>query len=102
MSDTSTPLTKAYFETLFREEIARLHNFAKQYVYDHDAAMDICQNVFVILWEKREDLDMQSNIRSYLYTSVRNRCLNYIRDQKKYRSKVLDIECGRTRFCFSY
>jgi len=35
---------------------------------------------------------LQKSIQSYLFTSVRNRCFNYIRDQKKYRSEVLDLE----------
>ena len=86
-------LTKQQFEQLFRKEIARLHNFARQYVPDADTAMDICQQVFIRLWEKRDSLDTRDALRSYLYTSVKNRCLNYIRDNKKYRSKILDLEC---------
>jgi RNA polymerase sigma-70 factor (ECF subfamily) len=85
-------LDKAVFEQLFREEINRLHRFAMQYVKDGDSAMDICQGVFITLWEKREGIDMNRSVRSYLYTSVKNRCLNYIRDQKKYRSKILDLD----------
>lgn len=87
-------LDKAHFERLFRTEISRLHNFAKQYVQDSDTAMDICQQVFITLWEKREQIDMAKAVRTYLYTSVRNRCLNHIRDHKKFRSKVLDLDCG--------
>lgn len=87
-------LDKQGFEALFRKEITRLHNFARQYVSDSDSAMDICQNVFVILWEKRDTLENRDTLKSYLYTSVKNRCLNYIRDHKKYKSRVLDLECA--------
>jgi RNA polymerase sigma-70 factor (ECF subfamily) len=87
-------LDKEEFERLFRQEIARLHNFARQYVPDSDSAMDICQQVFVRLWEKRDALEKRDSLTSYLYTSVKNRCLNYIRDQKKYRSRFLDLECA--------
>lgn len=87
-------LDKTQFEHLFRTEISRLHNFARQYVQDGDTAMDICQNVFIILWEKRETIDPKQAVRSYLYTAVKNRCLNYIRDHKKYRSQILDLDCG--------
>jgi len=35
---------------------------------------------------------MTRSIKSYLYTSVRNACINHIRDNKKFRSSVLDVE----------
>jgi len=94
--DQGERLNKQRFEQLFRGEIARLHNFARQYVQDSDTAMDICQQVFIRLWEKRDTVDMHAGLTSYLYTSVKNRCLNYIRDNKKYRSRVLDLECAET------
>lgn len=83
---------KAQFEALFKSHFAFLVNFARQFVDDVDTAQDLTQKVFITLWEKREQIDPKQSIKSYLFTSVRNRCLNYIRDQKKYRSQVLDIE----------
>ena len=80
------------FEKLFKDHFVFLCNFANQYIHDIDAARDICQKVFIALWERRKQIDPAQNLRSYLFTSVRNRCLNYIRDQKKYRSKVLDVD----------
>ncbi|MCB0585594.1 MAG: RNA polymerase sigma-70 factor [Phaeodactylibacter sp.] len=67
-------------------------NFANQYVQDPDSARDITQKVFMNLWENRGKIDPQKPVQSYLFTSVKNRCLNYIRDRKKYRSYVLDLE----------
>ncbi len=84
--------TRSDFEQLFKSHFVHLCNFAHQYVPDQDSAKDITQKVFINLWENRENIDPDKSIRSYLFTSVRNRCLNYIRDQKKYRSKVLDLE----------
>ncbi len=85
-------LDKAAFEKLFKSHFAHLCNFAIQYVSDMDTARDICQKVFILLWENRENIKTDQNVRSYLFTAVKNRCLNYIRDQKKYRSHVLDID----------
>lgn len=87
-------LNKTQFEALFKLHFAHLCNFAVQFVNDMDTAQDICQKVFITLWEKREEMDTRKSIKSYLFTAVRNRCLNYIRDHKKYRSKVLDLDCG--------
>lgn len=91
---TSQQLDQVRFEELFKSNFAYLCNFAHQYVKDLDAAQDLCQKVFIQLWEKRTTLDPNQNLKSYLFTAVKNRCLNYIRDHKKYRSKILDLDCG--------
>ncbi|MCB0706618.1 MAG: RNA polymerase sigma-70 factor [Saprospiraceae bacterium] len=91
-------LDKVQFEQLFKSHFSYLCNFAKQYVQDADAAQDICQKVFIRLWEKRESMNPQQSIKSYLFTAVKNSSLNYIRDNKKYRSQVLDIDCGNLDF----
>lgn len=71
------------FEKLFRELFKPLCGFALKYVTDLDEAKGIVHDVFVMVWEKFDDLPVDSNYRSYLYTAVRNRCLNHIRDHKK-------------------
>ncbi|MBK7407769.1 MAG: RNA polymerase sigma-70 factor [Saprospirales bacterium] len=87
-----TTLDKPLFEQLFKAHFVALCNFGYQLVQDMDSAKDIAQKVFINLWENREGIDPKRSVQSYLYTSVRNRCLNHIRDQKKYRSQVLDLE----------
>lgn len=37
------------------------------------------QEVFMHLWENSETMDIQTNIRGYLYAMVRNRCLNILK-----------------------
>ncbi len=91
--DSSDTLNKRQFEQLFKSHFAYVCNFAVQYVGDHDTAQDICQKVFITIWEKRSTVSA-SRAKSYLFTAVKNRCLNYIRDQKKFRSRVLDLDCG--------
>ena len=78
-----TFLDKQGLESLFREYFAPLNMFARKYVNDVDASKEIVQDVFVNLWNKRDAVDMNTPMKSYLFTSVRNRCLNYIRDRKK-------------------
>lgn len=95
-----TTLDKALFEQLFKAHFAPLCNYAVQYVQDADSAKDIAQKVFINLWESRDSIDPQKSVQSYLYTSVRNRCLNYIRDHKKYRSQVLDLEIDNIEIAF--
>ncbi len=77
-------LDKRAFEELFRSFFPSLVLFAQKYVPDQDTAKEIVHNVFINLWEKRQQVDTGSPLKSYLFTSVHNRCLNYIRDQKKF------------------
>jgi len=91
---THTTFDQSQFEKLFKSHYSYLCNFAQQYVEDMDTAQDICQKVFITLWEKRASIDSKQSIKSYLFTAVKNRCLNHIRDHKKYRSRVLDLDCG--------
>ncbi len=77
-------LDKHSFEELFRSFFPSLVLFARKYISDPDTAKEIVHNVFLNLWERRQQLDTGSPLKSYLFTSVHNRCLNYIRDQKKF------------------
>jgi len=95
-----TDLDKPLFEQLFKVHFAPLCNFAVQYVQDADSAKDIAQKVFINLWENRQNIDPRKSIQSYLFTSVKNRCLNFIRDQKRYRSQVLDLEIAGVDIAF--
>ncbi len=81
-----------HFERLFKTHFVHLCNFAYQFVKDRDAAKDITQKVYINLWENRAKIDLKQAPKSYLFTSVRNRSINYLRDHKKYRSKVLDLD----------
>jgi RNA polymerase sigma-70 factor, ECF subfamily len=72
------------FETLFRELFPPLTGFALKYVGDPDDAKGVVHDVFVNLWDKFENLPTDSNLKSYLYTAVKNRCLNTIRDKRKH------------------
>jgi len=77
-------LDEAGFEILFKKNFKDLCRFASRYIKDTETAKEIVQDSFVSLWEKRENLDINLQLRSYLMTSVKNKCLNYIRDNKKF------------------
>lgn len=71
------------FEHLFKALFKPLTGFAIKYVQDLDEAKNLVHDAFISVWEKFDILPEDTNFRSYLYTSVRNKCLNYLRDQKK-------------------
>ncbi len=69
--------------------------FACKYVDNFDQAEDIVQNMFIDFWENRRFENLHLSLKSYLFTSVKNNALKYIRDNKKFRFE--DIEA-----CVSY
>lgn len=73
---------EAAFEKLFERYYTRLVVFAIKYVNDEDTAREMVQDVFVAFYEKRNSLHVHTSIKSHLYQSVRNRCLNHIKREK--------------------
>lgn len=70
---------KTAFEELFHQYYEYLCNFAFQFLKEKAASEEIVQDIFFKLWEKKDDLNIESNIKSYLFSSVRNHCLNQIK-----------------------
>lgn len=57
----------------------KLSVFARSYVRSSFVAEDMVQDTFIKLWESREDLAKYENIGSFLYTVLKNRCLDYLK-----------------------
>lgn len=77
-------ILKKKFETLFRDHFTGLCYFARKYTGDLDSAKEIVHNVFVRVWENRSEFDWDKPVKSYLFTSVYNRSMNFIRDNRKF------------------
>ena len=82
------------FEELFRAYFTPLMVFARKFLKDEDEAREVVQKVFISLWEKREEIDLTSSIKPYLFTSVHNRSLNVIRDRKKFSDEEIPDMAG--------
>ncbi len=87
-------MDKDSLEKLFREYFPPLISFARKILMDEDDAREVVQKVFVNLWEKREEIDLSTSLKSYLFTSVHNRSLNVIRDRKKFSSEEVPDMAG--------
>ncbi|MET3113208.1 RNA polymerase sigma-70 factor (family 1) [Pedobacter sp. CG_S7] len=70
-------------ETLFKSYFGRLSYFAFQFVNDKDIANDLVQDAFVAYWDCKNDISNHPNaIKGFLYKTVKNFALNYIKRQK--------------------
>jgi RNA polymerase sigma-70 factor (ECF subfamily) len=70
-------------EVLFRKYYGGLCKSLYKILRDATFAEDIVQEVFLKVWEKRETLEMDEAIQSYLYRSCYNTALNFLKQQKK-------------------
>ncbi len=64
-----------------------LKAYALGFVYDASIADDIVQDIFLELWNKPELIRFDKNIKSYLFKSVYNRSINYLKS-KSHRSQI--------------
>lgn len=67
------------FETIYFTHFQKMKRFAMEYVVSGEDAENIVQDVFAELWEKRGMLSTHTNLIAFLFTSIRNRCLNHLR-----------------------
>lgn len=57
----------------------KLLRFANQILQDEEEAKDVLQDVFLKLWQKRDELEKVENLEAFAYRMTRNRCLDLIR-----------------------
>lgn len=70
------------FDFFFRQYFSALCFFANRILKNENDAKDIVQDCFVRLWSGHATIKKPSAIKSYLYTTVRNASLNFLRDKK--------------------
>ena len=73
---------KDAFEMIYRKYHRYLYALAMKYLKNTHLAEDAVQYVFVKLWESTHDIQIEVNLKNYLYTMTKNYILNYIRDNK--------------------
>lgn len=69
------------FELLFRKYYTNLCNHAIRFVYSKEMAEDIVAEVFTNFWQNKVYENITTSYRSYLYTSVRYRAYNTIKNE---------------------
>ncbi|GAA0882190.1 RNA polymerase sigma-70 factor [Sphingobacterium siyangense subsp. cladoniae] len=71
----------AYTEIFERySEILLRHSY--RLLADKEEAHDVIQDIFLILWDKRDTIALRTSLSSYLYTAVRNRIFDLLSHKK--------------------
>lgn len=65
--------------------------FANSFVRDYMVAEDLFADAFVEYWSRKDSLPEDCNVAAYILTTLRNKSLNYLRDQLVRQQKSQDI-----------
>lgn len=92
-------LNRDSFRKLFEENYNLLCNYINRFAKDWDLSQEIAQKTFVKLWEKKNDITINTSPKSYLFQSARNTLIDYYRSTKsanvhaeKYSDEIQEVE----------
>jgi RNA polymerase sigma-70 factor (ECF subfamily) len=75
---------EAAFEALFTRQYAGLLRYAQTLLrYPTDAAEDVVAEVFCTIWAHRTQLAVAGSLAAYLYTAVKHRAFDRLREQRR-------------------
>ena len=69
---------KAAFDRMFNEWYAQFVYFAYYFVNDVEVCRDIVSDAFEYLWRNYDKIE-EVTAKTYLYTIIRTRCIDYLR-----------------------
>jgi len=85
------------FEKVFKGYYQMLCEYACSFTKDSDFAEELVQEVFYNLWKNHATISIQSTLKGYLYQSVKNEFLQFVRHRKveqkyadRYRNEMTD------------
>lgn len=85
-------LTSKEYKNLFYKLYASLCLFANKYIDNLDVAKDLVQEVFIKIWEDKVEFKNENTIKSYLYTAVKNKSLDYLKSKRYKNTDLVSTE----------
>ena len=76
---------KVVFDYVFNYYYSSLCAFSMQYLNDRNAVEDLVQDFFVTLWMESANRKIRISLKSYLFSGIRYRCLDFQKHQKVVR-----------------
>jgi RNA polymerase sigma-70 factor (family 1) len=88
-----TPKTRFMQARDFKTDVLPISNkllrFARQILQDEEEAKDVLQDIFLKLWQKRDELAKVENMEAFAFRMMRNRCLDVIRSRRTISLEVV-------------
>jgi RNA polymerase sigma-70 factor (ECF subfamily) len=90
------------FDYFFRQYYTSLCFFANSILHNEDQAKDLVQDCFVKLWSSKTIRERCETVKSFLYTAVRNRCVDFLRRKKVMKKAELQLVKDNSDLDFEY
>ncbi len=97
--DWATLNNEQVFKDLYKQYFVQLYKFAVSFVHCNESAEEIVHDVLINLWKKRNSFSQIENLNTYLYVSVKNLCLNSLRDSGKHNHVDIETLYDEQNFC---
>ena len=83
-------------ESAFRELVQRyqrpLYNFVWRHIQQHEESADICQQVFIQVFNKAQTFRGEASFKTWLYQIALNQCKNWYRSQQRHPMELATPE----------
>jgi RNA polymerase sigma-70 factor (ECF subfamily) len=76
------------FDQVYRKYWSELFDVAYKRIQSIEKAEEIIQDLFVELWEKKEQIEIRESLEAYLFGALKFRILNYMRHEKMRESHL--------------
>ncbi|RZT95855.1 RNA polymerase sigma-70 factor (ECF subfamily) [Ancylomarina subtilis] len=81
-SNTVEIISDKRIEQLFNEHYSILTVYANKFLKNLEESREVVQDVFVKLYDRKERISIHTSVKSHLYQSVKNACLNIIKQNQ--------------------
>ena len=79
------------FNTIYAQYSKPLYVYLLHKLKDPEVCNDVLQEIFISLWEKREQLNIEISIKAYLYQAARYKIIDLYRQDTKYQKYLADL-----------
>jgi RNA polymerase sigma-70 factor (ECF subfamily) len=83
-------------EFFFNQHYAALCFFSNSLLNDQCLAEEITSEAFIKLWEHRRQFSIHGNVKAWLYSTVRNACIDHLRKAKRIRINIRGLQTAHT------
>jgi RNA polymerase sigma-70 factor (ECF subfamily) len=67
------------FTELYLRHWEALYGYAWKILGDKDHVEDVLQELFLHIWDKRDTISIDANVKAYLFKSLKNRIYNFLK-----------------------
>jgi RNA polymerase sigma-70 factor, ECF subfamily len=79
------------FENIYKTYWDRIFRLCMGFVNDYDAAQDLAQETFIIVWQKLDTFRNESSIGTWIFRIASNNCLRQIEKNKRFPKSELPV-----------